>query len=325
MKSVVKPKFHQYGYIKINKTRRFRNDDIRLGKRQHNLAFLNNTLNNPILKYRVITMPLEGGTYQFKIRSLDDLNNINTGVDTNGTITDKLWYPSLFAISDIIEATDDNDITFTWSPPLGGLSVDNYIIYGNGGSGYTIDRGTPLATVSGSTFTATVEGLVDGTWFFVIESEASSVETVNYFTLKQVLPQGDDPGDPNGPGEPAIDPFDADFQLPNVSLKNVSIGKCGIEFVWTFGNKASYFQVFHDSGTGTIDWGTYKFRFARQNKIVQSFVTAQILTADVNTTYKFGIRAESPSGVVGTNLQEFEVVLDGKAPNEVTDTTTGAV
>lgn len=322
MNAVVKPKFHKFNYVKIDKTKRFRNEDIRLGKRQHNLVYLNNALNNPIYKYRIITIPLDSGTYQFKIKSIDDLQNVNDGVISNGTITDKLWYPTSFAISNV----SGNDVTFAWSAPDGGLSVDNYIIYGNGGAGYQIDRGTPLATVSGSTFETTVNSLGNGVWFFVIESEASAVETVNYFTLKQTLPIDDtDPTDPNEPDDPPNNPFGSNFQLLNINFKNVSVGKCGIEFIWTYGQEASHFQIFHDSGTGTIDWGTYKFRYPRQNRIVQSFITDQIVSVEGNYEYKFGVRAESPYGVVETNTVEYIVILDGKAPNEVTDISTGEV
>lgn len=322
MQFVVKPKFHKFSYVKTDKTRRFRNEDVRLGKRQHNLIFSNNTLNNPKYKYRIITIPLESGTYQFKIQSIDDLENINAGVSTSAVMADKLWYPRNFTITGI----SGNDVTFTWNAPLGGLSVDNYIIYGNGGAGYVIDRGTSLATVSGATFQTTINSLANGDWFFVVESEASSVETVNYFTLIATLPIEDTvPTVPNEPEDPPSNPMNAEFQLQNINFKNITVGKCGIEFIWTYGDQASHFQIFHDSGTGTIDWGTYKFRYARQNKIVQSFTTDQIVSVEGNFDYKFGIRAESSDAVLDTNTIEYTVVLDGEAPNEVTDVTAGEI
>ncbi len=319
---VTKPKFHKFNYARISPTTRFRTVDYRLGKRQHNLVFTNEAMNNSIYQYELITVPLLGGTYQFKINSTDNLGNVNTGVTTSAVLADLLWYPTSFVITNI----DTNDVTFTWEHPEGGLTALNYVIYGNGGVGYQIDRGTPLATLPATSLGTTINGLSNGEWYFVIEAKDASSETVNYFVAQTTLPIEDIvPPGPNDPNNPADNPFDEVYRVRNIQLMNKSVGKCGIEFLWYYGDKASHFRIYHDSGTGTIDWGTYAFRYERLNNILQSFVTDQIVTEEGDFPYKFGVRAESPDGVVEDNVMEYEVLLDGKAPNEVTNVVSGDI
>lgn len=319
---VVKPNFHKNNPVRIKPEGKFRNTDYRFGKRMESVIFKDGLLNNPTYQYELVTVPLVGGTYQFRINSVDNLNNINDGVSASYTLSDILWYPTDLHISDVT----NNDVTLNWTLPTGGVPSDNIIVYGNGGSGYNIDRTTPLAILASNITEVTLTGLADGIWYFVVESKNSSSETVNYFTAIKTLPIEDEsPAGPNDPDDPSNDPFDSRYLVQNIQLMNVSVGRCGIEFLWYYDNKASHFRVYHDSGTGTVDWSDYKFRFERINDIVQKFTTDQIVTEEGDVVYKFGIRAESPHGVVEENTIEYEVLLDGKAPEEATNIIIGGV
>lgn len=309
---VIKPNNKNFTFLRTNRDTRFRLEDLFLGKR-NNLVFLNNSLNNPFYEYQIISIPVEGGTYNFKIKSLDDLFNINNGQEEAVVLSDILWRPIDFVISSI----DGNDVTFTWSPPEGGSTPLGYKIYGNDGSGHLINRVTSLGTVSYGTNTVEIT-VADGNWLFVIESYDASYETLNYYSVFHTIPVEDAvPQIPNEPGDDTIFEIQPEYQMHNVQLRNVSVGKCGISFIWLQGNDASHFRIYHNNGSGSVDFVTYAFRYARQNSWYQEFVTDQLETADENVEWKFGIRAESPNGVVDSNEVEYTVELDGEAPDEV--------
>ena len=281
---------------------------------------MNGMQSNPTSRYELITTPLPAGTYKFKLNSEDALGNLNTGVEANATLSSLLWHPTGLAVSEV----DGNDVTLAWTLPNGGLTADNHVIYGNGGAGYVIDRNAVLATLNATAVETTIT-VGNGQWFFVIESVKGADETENYYTTFAAVPSSASiPIPPNEIIDVPSDLFDGEYRVQNVSLSNKSVGKCAIEFLWYYGAAASHFRIYHDSKTGTIDWGTYAFRYARQSSIMQKFVTSQITSADdEGSTYKFGIRAESPDGVIEENDIEYEVLLDGTAPDEVTNVTAG--
>jgi len=281
-------------------------------------------LNNPLFDFELITAPLVNGTYKFKVVSADNLGNENDGTEVSGAITQKLWYPTAFTISSVV----GNVVTFTWAAPSGGRTPDEYIIYGNDGSGYELNRVTPLATVASGTWSKAVT-VGNGAWLFVIESKDGSGETENNYSISQTVPLANvSPLNVNDPGDQPIYPMETNYpttQLKNVQLRNVSVGKCEISFLLMNANNVSYFRVYHDSGTGTVDWGTYAYRFAKLDGFMQTFTTDRLFTTEEEKTYKFGIRAESADAVVEGNLIEYDVIIDGKAPIEIQNPTAGAV
>lgn len=347
MKFVTRSRFGSMNPVRQSCDERFRFSRVVLGKGRQHCLFLHNALEAPLVEYEIITVPLDDGTYKFKIQGMDTLQNINTGIEKTATLSERLWYPRNFAISNIVdnitpglvgtptwddlEVWDDldvwmdaftSDVTFTWELPAGGTTPEHFIIYGNGGSGNVIDRMTPLATVNGDVLTATIT-VLGGSWLFVVESEAAGVESINWYTVDAYLKTegslDDDfqviPDDDTKPPQ-----VNEDYLPSNVQLRNVSVGRCEIRFLWIHGSRASHFRVYHDSGTGTINWSSYAYRFERQNTIQQVYTTAQLCFTDGATSFKFGIRAESSSGIVDTNTIENEVKLDGIAPDEVSAT-----
>lgn len=62
-----------------------------------------------------------------------------------------------------------------------------------------------------------------------------------------------------------------------------------------------------------MDWVNYIGRFTKQSGIVAKVLQLfKLCSLSQNTfDYKIGIRAESPNGVVDTNVVEYVVTLDG--------------
>ena len=312
---IAKTRLTRHSYVRIRPEDKFRLPDLRFCSRRNNLLF-NSIFNNPSVRYNIITVPLENGDYKFKVQSSDNLRNINDGVEATVNMQNRPYYPRNFVISNV----SGNDVTFTWGHPQGGLSVDDYNIYGNGGTGGTIDRTTALATVGGGVTTKTLSGLADGNWLFVIESVSGTKETVNYWAQAVTLPVEDTVPTIPGTYVDKTPPYKQNIpgQMPqNVELSNISVGRCRITFLWVYGNEAKYFRIYHDGGTGTIDWNSYDYQYARQNGVVQSFITPQICTFKEDTTFKIGIRAETEDGVIDDNTDEYEVILDGVASRDI--------
>lgn len=308
------PRQNRLNLIRSTRTVRFRNSLAFLSKKNNNLLFMNGALANPYIEYEAITTPLVDGTYKFKIVSLDALGNKNSGVEKTATVSKKLWLPVNFRITGVAV----NDVSFAWSAPEGGRTPVSYVIYGNGGAGYVIDRLTPLGTFLGTAVSGTVT-VLDGDWLFVIETKDGTGETISDYSLYQTVPlSAIIPASVNSVVNPSVATISDEYSLQNVQLSNVSVGKCRIKFLWTYGTQASYFRIYHDSGTGTINWAAYAFRYARQDAFVQNFVTDQIASGEA-AEYKFGIRAESSYGVVEENTIEYSVQLDGTSPDEVED------
>jgi len=281
------------------------------GQKRFNLAFSGGVLENMYDRYLLRTPPLTVGTHDYKINSVDDLSNINIGSTATGfVIPDFLrWPKSLITVS-----VNDNDVTLSWTAPTNGLPVAGYKIYGNdgGGLGVAINRSALLATVLAGVTTATFT-VADGAWLFVVESYDAVSETVNYFTALDLWGNSQPVSVPTADTPPII-PEDPVY---NVTLSNVSVGKCKIRVVWPYSDNIAYFRVYHDNATGVIDWDNYAFRFARSTSVVTEYITAQICAVDVNTNYLFGIRPETEDGVVDDNTNEYLAILDGVAPDNV--------
>lgn len=285
------------------------------GERRFNLVFMNGILNSFERRYNIVTCPLDGGNYDLQVKSVDNLDNISDGVSvSNVYVPEILKWPRELRIDQIV----GNDVTLSWVAGGGVRQPTGYKVYGNGGGGSTrpVDRLLSLATVDANTFTATIT-VGDGDWLFVVEAYDDGGETVNNFVAIDlngdyasiVIPQT------NIVPEEPDDVSDSSAYL--VRLRNCSVGKCAIRIVHRDDTLTSWFRVYHDSGTGTIDWNNY-FRFQRStDEQYTDCVTDQICFVDVDTVYKIGVRPETADGVVGTNTVAYSVTLDGKAPDNV--------
>jgi len=264
-----------------------------------NILFLHSSFNNPFKTYELISTPMANGTYKIKIRSEDDLNNLNTGIEGTVIVAYYVLPPKEVTITSSV-----NLITLNWSHSADGVP-DNYVIYSNNGSG-NIDRTTPLATIGGSLLTYS-DTFVDGTWKFVVEAKKNSITSNSMNMVEITIPFAIPPK----PGIP--------YATTGLILERVSIGKVKLSFLWPHGIMASTFNIYHDEGTGTIDYSAPKFTMARQGTVIQTYTTSQLHSLDENINYKFAVRAENSDGVEETNTDEYLIEVDGVAPSEAED------
>lgn len=291
----------------FKRTNVFRFGKTIIGKRNTNLVFNNSFYSNPEVKFEILSIPVQNGTYKIKVQSLDNKGNINTGVE--GTVIID-FYP-LPPVDLTISGDVLNNVTLDWNHSVNG-APDYYVIYSNSGYG-NIDRTTPLDTISGSLLTYTAN-LPDGNWKFVVESKKNSVESVNFKTVSIVLPLS-----------AYIPPSPGLGRVTGLVLSNVSVGKVKIDFYWLYGSSASKFNIYSDNATGTIDYDTPYATFNRQNKLIQTYTTDRLHLTDEEKTYKFVVRACTSSDVEEENTDEYSIVVDGKAPDEIQDLTLGSI
>lgn len=270
-----------------------------------NSAFVSlTTFLNAYINYELLSFPLDAGTHKFKVISEDDHGNLSAGVEDSVVIGAYVLPPYNLQIT-----ASGSDVVLTWEHSGDGAPT-NYKIYSNSGSGY-IDKVTPKDTIAGALLTKSYAALAAGTWLFVVEAETGAVESYNNYAVEQQLPT-------TAVIPPSI--TDEDYNFNMISARNVNAGKINFMFYWIYGSKASYFRLYHDSGTGTIDYSTYQ-RFARQDGELQENTTTQIYSGADPQAFLFAVRAESSDGVVETNTQEYEVELDGVAPDDIEDLT----
>lgn len=284
--------------------RNFRDDSVDLPKNKNTYILSLSIMMNKFWTYTLVTKPLDAGTYQFRVQTQDDLENVSDGQEVTTAIA-AFELPPL----DLTISASGSNITLSWAVSSQG-APDWFRIYSNNGSG-SIDKTVPKTTLRGTYRSHTYTGLAAGTWLFVIEALRGALESNNDYIVVAVLPTAS--RIPSVPGD-----VENEFQTSIISARNVSVGKVNFSFYWLYGSEASHFRFYHDSGTGTIDYSTYQ-RFARTETLLQDFTTTQVYTGKANQTFKFVIRAESPDGVIETNTNEFEVELDGVAPDDVTD------
>ena len=315
--NVISPRLSNRTYVRIAPADKFRVHTTLFGRRGESIVMLSGYLYNHEKIRTIVTVPVVSGTYKMKIKGYDNLDNENTGVEVTATLASIPYPPRGLTLTSV-----GNSVTLSWEAPNGGtLPVTSYKVYGNGGvNGNPINRSSVLATIAGTTLTTTIT-VANGDWMFAVETLAGGKESLNYWCQRVTLP-----ATAIVPPVPAVDIDDGGVQpnsitsAMNMQLSNISIGKLNIVFLWTFGDRASHFRIYHDSGTGTIDWVTYAYRFARLSGYKQSFTTPQMCFTE-DTEYKVGIRAESPDGVVEGNVVEYSVMLDGVAPDEVYNAT----
>jgi hypothetical protein len=292
-------------FISYNRTSIFRDTIVTFGKRKGHSVFLS-FFNNSYKTYEIISVPISNGTYKIKIISVDNLNNENTGVEGNILVD---FYP--LPPKDLAGSVSGNNVTLTWNHSING-APDNYKIYGNNGTGGRINKNTSIQTISGSLLTTTFT-VTNGEWSFIVESYKNGKESDSFFIIKLTVPYTNVlPYDPGVPGN-------GSFAVTGLMLENISVGKIKISFYWFYGDNANKFRVYHDDGTGIIDYNTYKFEFDRQNKIVQTFTTSQLHYLDQDITYKFAVRSVNSYNKESKNTNEYEISVDGVAPNNVVD------
>jgi hypothetical protein len=283
----------------------WRDEMVTLGTKP-NVVFLSGSLSNPNLHYQLITEQLAEGTHKFGIKTYDDLNNISGTQEGSVAIADYRNFPRY-----IYGGATGNTIKLTWLLPADG-EPDNFLIYSNNGSG-DIDRTAPLHVIAG-TLENYEFAVADGNWQFIVEALKDGVESTNYF--KVIV---DTPSSSISP--PAInDPANSDLSIMAV---NANTGKIRVSFIYPYGDVTKYFRLYHDDGTGIINYGSYT-QFAKTSGFLQDFTTEQVYFGVDNATYLFVIRAVSQDDVEETNTTEHQVELDGVAPDDVTDLTLGS-
>jgi hypothetical protein len=263
------------------------------------LLFMNSSFNNPFWIYELVSVSVANGTYKIKILSQDDLDNINSGIEGQVVVAFYILPPK-----NVAATSSGNNITLTWEDSADG-EPDYYVIYSNNGSG-NVDKVTPYDTISGSLKTYT-DSFANGTWKFVVEAKKNSITSNSMNVVEITVPYAI----PQKPGIP--------YASTGLSLERVSVGKVKISFLWPHGIMASKFNIYHDSGTGTVDYVTPKFTFTRQTSIIQVYTTTQLHTLDENIQYKFAVRAENSDGVEETNTDEYLIEVDGVAPSNAED------
>jgi hypothetical protein len=264
-----------------------------------NLLFLNSSYNNPFWNYELVSIPVANGTYKIKICSEDDLSNLNSGIEGQVTVAYYILPPKDVTISSLV-----NVITLNWAHSSDG-APDYYVIYSNNGSG-NIDKTTPYTIIAGSLLTYS-NTFTNGTWRFVVEAKKNSIESNTMNVVEITIPFAIPPK----AGIPKT--------VTGLCLERISVGKVKISFLWPYGILASIFNVYHDSGTGVVDYSTPKFTFTRQTSLIQTYTTTQLHILDQNIQYKFAVRAENSDGVEETNTDEYLIEVDGVAPNNAED------
>lgn len=300
---VVKTSRKKSALISYKRERKFRDALVIFSKRSGNVVFLT-IFNNIYITYEIITTPVENGTYQIKITSVDNLFNEDSGVQGSIVID---FYP-LPPIK-VVASLSGNDVTLDWQQN-GQSAPDNYVVYGNGGSGNVIDRSNAIATVSGVTLTSTFT-VANGSWDFVVESIKSGVVSAHTEVVHVDIPQETVVPPKPGPSSPE--------SLSGLNLRNVSVGKVELQWLWLHGAQAESFNIYYDNGTGVVDYVTPVYNVIRVNGLIQTFTTDQLHFTDEDKTYIFVVRAVSPDGVEDINEDEYPIAVDGKAPDDPID------
>jgi len=156
-----------------------------------------------------------------------------------------------------------------------------------------------------------------------LRSQVTGDESENFDVQDVTLPSTS--VKPPQPGLPATsDPnntLDADnpFVETGLELTRVSVGKARIRFYWLWGNLATKFRIYHNNGSGDVDWVTHAYEFNRVDGIIQSYTTLQLNVTSVVQTWKFGVRAVNSNNQTDTNTDEYEIDIEGLPPDLIED------
>lgn len=261
-----------------------------------------NMLLNAWRNFRVITEQLSTGTHKFSVRSVDNLGNESDLIEENVTIGTFQNIPRFITW----EYLENYRIKISWEEPSSG-APDAYRIYSNDGSG-EVDKTHIYDTVDGSLKEAEFD-LTAGDWVFVVEALNDNVESSNMFAAEMTIPR-ENATPPNVLNENNLNIA--------VALQNVSVGKLRVSFPWVYGTWADKFRIYHDNGTGTVDYGNY-IEFDRQDGIVQNFLTEQMYFGKEDRDYLVVVRAVSQYGVESGDTNTTEITLDGVKPENVSN------
>jgi len=172
------------------------------------------------------------------------------------------------------------------------------------GSGDVVKTQT-FDAISGSLTSVDYNLETNGDWKFTVEAIKDGAESVSKFVVKTTIPQED------------LVPFTViDPELKTsaaIYAENVSVGKLRVVFIWPYGATVTHFRIYHDSGTGTVNYGSY-IEFAKLPSLYQDFTTDQIYFQKDNKEFKYAIRAVTQYGIEDGTEIENVVILDGVAP-----------
>jgi hypothetical protein len=287
-----------------DQSERFRYDSIVLSKIGHPV-FLSSFFNNPSVYYEVYTKALANGTYKIKVTAVDKYENENAGVEGTEVI-------DVFPIAppNVVGSVSGSNVTLTWEQLETG-APDFFVIYSNGGSG-EVDKNVIYQSVVGSLLTKTF-AVANGTWKFIVDSQTGARQSNSRFVVELSVPVSNTPPEKPGPGG------DGDLNKTGLVLENISIGKVKIKFLWIHGDNAASFNVYHDSGTGTVSYASPAFSFNRQESEIQEYTTTQLHATSEIKTYKFVVRAVTSGGIEDGNVDEYSIDVKGAAPTLIED------
>jgi len=298
-------------YLHLNTDEEFRSGLVVMPKRNGSIVYNSSSYLNPFVYFEVVTKQLPAGTNQFKFRSLDNLGNISEEVVCPTDIAN-FTLPPRFLEASIVGST----VTLSWTHSIQG-APDRYAIYATDNVAQNIVRSTEYNGLStDGTSTSITFNLPDGTYNFTVDAIRNNIKSFNYVTIRIVAPSANDaapriinPTDPSNPDLIDIGPL-------QVFGQNVHLGRLNIQFIWPFGDLAEKFRIYHDSGTGTIDYSN-PIEFDRIQNFIQEFTTPRIAFDAEDKTFKYVVRTVTSSGLEDQNTFENEVTLDGQPPPNV--------
>jgi len=268
--------------------------------------YLSGIFQNPYVYYTAVTKQLIPGTHLFDVKTTDNLGNESSVVSTS-IVTNTLVLPPRFLSGTI----NGNQLTLNWIDSVNG-PPDTYVIFNDSGTG-TIDKSNPnsVPNVVGSINTYSVT-LPDGDYKYTVDASLGGVVSNNYMVFNFTVPF-------SAQLPPVIvNPIslsDIDIGQLQIFGQNIDTGKLNVQFYWPFNIQAATFNLYHDNGTGIVDFGT-AINFTRQKSFVQDFTTQQICFTAVDTTFKYVVRAVTSAGVEDGNTFTNEVILCGQKPTD---------
>ena len=292
--------------LKVNNEEDFRDSVILMPTGDATLLPLNSVYANPFVYFEIVTKQLNAGNNQFRIDTIDENSNENIGTPINLVIPTRVLPPRFFTAS--ITGTI---ATISWIHSVDG-APERYVLFGTSDTSLAIDRVSEFngISVDGSQTSMTVELGTPGTYRFIVDSKIGTEFSDNFITVDITSPA-------SATAPPRvinqISLTEIDIGQLQIFATNIPTGKLNVQFVWVFGDQAASFNLYHDSGSGSVNFGL-PYNFVRQTSVVQDFTTDQISSHNVDTTFKYVLRAVSADGIEDANTFENEVVLNGSTP-----------
>jgi|GEM_PF-6516436 len=255
--------------------------------------------------YSWTSAPLVDGTYKYVVRSVDLVGNEDPNTDEVSQAI-ATWPASPTGLAYAYDP-DTDKVTLTWS---GGMNCN---IYSNGGSG-DIDYDSPVASDQASGWeSAALTGDAPGTFRYAARGRNATYEEKNTayveFELDAAAAEVTRPGSPFGLTVAAT--AGAEFTVSGwYDQRRPTI--LGAQPA-----AASQVRVYHDNGTGTMDWvtpvGTASLVLAAGGQQRWSLTTSAGAYSH-GQTVKFGARAATAGGVTDENTDTASAEADDTAP-----------